>query len=198
MQSNQNWDELPYSLSSLAVAAILAFGTDRFVQVVWQNWQSETIDDHSKSDKSLRSTVLFGMTRSISLSAQIYLGLCVLERVIDTFPFLQKHFYWTSAADNTLTVRLSQVAPSISLMVWTGLTVSTVKRIILLRSVRGKRLGRVALVDHLLDFVLFMLTFLNVLELLKIDMTVGIQSMLSAGGVGALVFSLASKDLGTS
>lgn len=76
-----------------------------------------------------------------------------------------------------------------------GMSTCTIKKVLLLQSIAGKRLGRVALFDRFLDFIIMVVTLLNILDLLKIDLSTGMQSVLSMGGLGALVFSLASQDL---
>ena len=182
---------LPPSSAELVLATFLAVGTERIVNLIWENQLFGFQKEGTARQINIRSTLFFGITHSVALSARAFLGLWAAEKIMDRFPIIRKF----SLTDDSIS--LSEAAPSITLTLWTGLTLCTIKRVVLMRTVSGKRLGRVALFDHLLDFIIFLLTFLNVLDKLKIDLSVGIQSILSAGGIGALVFSLASKDLGT-
>ena len=182
----------PPSSAELVLATFLAVGTDRLVTLLWESQLFSIFRKEVTTEQiNIRSTFFFGITHSVAMSARAFLGLWFAEKVMDRFPIIRKF----SLADDSIS--LSESAASITLTLWTGLTLCTIKRVILMRTVSGKRLGRVALFDHLLDFIIFLLTFLNVLDELKVDLSVGIQSILSAGGIGALVFSLASKDLGT-
>ena len=192
---------LPHSITDLAVAAFLAFCTDILVSKLWSSKLWERF--HRKQGKPyeadhqayIKSTFLFGMTHSISLSARAYLGLWATEVLMDHLPFVRS-FSARSLGAGQEFMNLREAAPGIAFTIWTGLTLSTIKRVILLQCVQGKRLGRVALFDHLLDFGIFLVSLLNILDQLHVDLTVGFQSILSAGGIGALIFSLASKDLG--
>ena len=184
---------LPPSSAELVLATFFALGTERIVNLLWEKQLFGLFPKEGTARQiNIRSTLFFGITHSVALSARAFLGLWAAEKIMDRFPIIRKF----SLTDDSIS--LSEAAPSITMTLWTGLTLCTIKRVILMRTVSGKRLGRVALFDHLLDFIIFLLTFLNVLDKLKIDLSVGIQSILSAGGIGALVFSLASKDLGTS
>lgn len=92
-------------------------------------------------------------------------------------------------------VPLKESALTIAVTVWAALSFCTIKRRIFLQSVAGTSLGRVALYDRLIDFVVFLMATLLVLDHLQIDLTMSLQSLFTAGGVGALLFSLASRGL---
>ena len=98
----------------------------------------------------------------------------------------------------------SSIAAWLAGILWLGLTVSSVKHTLLLQSVAGHTLGRVALMDRFLDLGIAVVVILNMMDAMDMDasssstsssMSIGVQSVLSAGGVGALAFSLASQDL---
>jgi small-conductance mechanosensitive channel len=196
-------DLLPNSMFELVMAWFLAFGADRIVAMIWEVTQQQksttttapgSVSKQQQSGSTiisdLRSTFLFGVTHSVAIAARVYLGLIVAELILDRFPSIV--MFSNLSAES---VSLRESAPSIAFTIWSGLTLCTIKRIIFLQSVPGRRLGRVALLDRLLDFVIVFVMILAVMDELSIDSTVGIQSVLSAGGVGALIFSLASKDL---
>jgi small-conductance mechanosensitive channel len=165
-------------IANTVIALFLAFGVDIIVESV--------SNDHLKKPKvesTFRQTFLYAATHSVALSARVYLSLLIAELVLDRFPVV------------TVTVSLREAAPAVAFLAWMGMTACNIKRIVFWQSIKGKKLGRIALLDRVLDFVIFLVTLLAVLDKLNVDMSRGLQSVLSAGGIGALVFSLASKDL---
>jgi small-conductance mechanosensitive channel len=204
-------DWLQVSSSNLAIAAVLAFGTDVLVNRLWHGthfrWLFSVKKDNDRDrangstdtaaaaameepTSGLQATLLFGATQSISASARVYLGLLAFDLFLVRFPIVDQF----RAADDSI-VSLREAAPVIAVTVWMGLTMCTIKRIVLLQLVSGKRPGRLVLLDRLSDYVIFLIVALCVLDALSIDLTWGFQTVLSAGGIGALIFSLAAKDL---
>ena len=90
---------------------------------------------------------------------------------------------------------LRVAAPSVALTIWAALTLCTIKRTLFIQSIDGINLGRIELYDRLLDFVIGIAVAAFLVDELQIDVSMGIQSLLAGSGVGALAFSLASKDL---
>mgnify|MGYP000101639924 CR=1 FL=1 len=180
----EDYDHL--SLLNMVAVCLLAFGTNNVVKQIWRK-------GHPNSTEGFRSTFLYGATNSVAISSRVYVALMVLD-------FALHHVRTTAALSSMVlpensSVDLRQAAPAVAAFLWAGLSACTIKRVLLLQSVAGKRLGRVALFDRFLDFCIMVVTALNVLDTLKVDLSTGMQSILSMGGVGALVFSLASKDL---
>jgi small-conductance mechanosensitive channel len=202
MSMTMTIDWLQVSLSNLAIAAVLAFGTDALVNRLWHGthyrWLSFFSNNKDRAagaageepTKGLQATFLFGATHSISASARVYLGLLAFDLFLVRFPIVDQF----RAADGRI-VSLREAAPVIAVTVWMGLTMCTIKRIFLLQLVSGKRPGRLVLLDRFSDYIIFLIVALCVLDALSIDLTWGIQTLLSAGGIGALIFSLAAKDL---
>ena len=181
-------DDAATHMLRMAVATILAFGaTDRFLKLIWTK-------GHPNRHEGFRSTFLYGAT----ISARVYLSFVVLDlalqfaRTSSAVPQALLDAFLPKAARS---ISLSKVAPPIAGFIWAGLSICTIKRVLLLQSVSGKKLGRVVLFDRLLDWLIMAVTMVNILDILDIDLSTGLQSILSMGGVGALVFSLASKDL---
>jgi small-conductance mechanosensitive channel len=165
---------------------------------------------HGLSSHAHFTSLLFGMTSSISIAARVYLGMRAFDWLYTRLPVgTIVHFFTsynatasttsTSAVFESLTdpFRLSESALTISMIIWVGMSISAVKRFVIFQCFSSKHIGRVTLLDRMLDIVTFFAMALAVLNKLSIDSTIGIQSVLSAGGVGALIFSLASKDLAT-
>lgn len=184
-----DWNQV--TVSNLTIAAtILAISTDQVVNWLWNGNQhplSAQKGGIGDETRGLKATFLYGATHSIAISARVYLGLLVFDLFLARFPIMEQFV--------TPERSLHGSAPVIAFTVWIGLTMSTVKRIVLMQLVSGHRLGRVILLDRLLDFIGFVIVALCVLDELAIDLTRGLQTVLSAGGIGALVFSLAARDL---
>ena len=165
-------------LTDLLVAGTLGFATDPLVELIFNS--TESPDKHT----DFKATFLYHAANSIAVAARVF-GALVIANVV------------TEAFQLELPVHLQGVAPVIAFTIWAGLTVSAVKRAIFENAVAGDRLGRVVLYDRLLDFVLAAVTATAILDELSIDFGMGLQSVLAGGGVGALVFSLASRELAT-
>lgn len=189
---NIDYDIVPDSTAFLVAAVLLAFATEYLVTQAWKSFHPLPASKGGTGDETLglQATFLFGAVKSIQISARVYLVLLVLEYVLERFPYLDQF----RTDEKGSSVQIHKAAPGVALTVWMGMTLCTVKRIIFLQMVSGRKLGRMVLVDRLVDFVVFLIMGTNILEILKLDVSVGLQSVLSAGGIGALMFSLASKD----
>jgi small-conductance mechanosensitive channel len=82
---------------------------------------------------------------------------------------------------------------------WMTQRLSVLKRYLLGRAVSRKpdKLGRAATADRLLDGMLFLMTGFFLLDVLDVDMGVGITSVFAFGSAGTLVIGLASQNLAT-
>lgn len=177
------------SSTHLIVAGLLATWTEPVVQTVWNA-------THLANDTNgeLSTTVAFGVADSVATGASVYLGLLALIYAWEQlFSKVIPPSVAVAVVDN---IHLDQAsALTIAVTVWIAMSLSTIKRLIFLQKVSGTSLGRVALYDRLIDFILFLLSTLVVLDALRVDLTSSIQSLFTAGGVGALLFSLASRGL---
>lgn len=90
----------------------------------------------------------------------------------------------------------SKKAAHISFSVWIALRIGEVKRW-MLRKAFHKENGKVQVYDSILNVIVGTVTFGHVLDLFDINIGVALASLLSIGGVGTLVLSLASKDIAT-
>ena len=82
-----------------------------------------------------------------------------------------------------------------ALTIWLARTASITKHVALKQAISGTRLGRVALYDKLVDALLVIAALAIVLHELDIDYGMRLQSIFAAGSLGAITFSLASRDL---
>lgn len=163
---------------SLSLGAAVAVGMDPLVRQVFNETHhyQQTVDD-----ADFGVTLLYGAADSLSIAARVFLGVSATGWLLE----------WRTKESNIL----AESGPSIATVVWLGLTIANIKRTLLLQSVSGLSLGRVSLYNSLIDFVLVLVSSVLILDLLDIDVGMGLESVFAAGGVGALVFSLASKDL---
>ena len=159
------------SLVALIVAGLLAFGADSLVKSIWNK-------GHPGSREGFRATVLFGATHNMALSARAYLALTLLEMVLQNIPKLADLRLFASVTEGQDRMDFSAAAPIVAGYLWLGTSMCTIKKVLLLQST-GKQLGRVALFDYLLDFIIMVVTLLNILDLLEVDLSTGMQSILS-------------------
>lgn len=166
-------------LTDLAVAGSLGFAADPLVEALFNvtHLSQRGVD-------TIKSTFLYGAAASISLSARLFGFLCLVDAALEAL-----HLQIPGALD------LREGALKVSLTVWAALTFSTIKRTILKQAVSGTELGRAKLYDRLIDFVVLIVLLTGILDELDIDIGMGLQSLFAAGGIGAVVFSLASKSL---
>lgn len=168
-------------LTDLAIAGTLGVFTDPVVERIFDISRIK----HSGLDEvEFQDTLLFGAADSVSTAARLFGVLILVDLVVTEFGF-QLPF----EAD------LGQVAPILAACLWAALTLSAVKKTLFLQGITGTRLGRVALYDNLIDFLIAIVSVAVVLDVLDFDVGMGLQSVIAGSGIGALVFSLASKDL---
>jgi small-conductance mechanosensitive channel len=171
----------PSLLTDLAVAGALGFGTDPLVELIFNGTHPLRTDS---DEVNFRNSFIYGAADSIGTSAQVFGALVLVD-------FAAERFHLNLPIE----VDLREAAPSVAFTIWLALAASTIKRTLFLQAVSGSQLGRVGLYDRLIDFLVASITIVVVFDELSIDIGMGLQSVLSAGGVGALIFSLASKDL---
>jgi small-conductance mechanosensitive channel len=170
-------------LTELVVAGVLGTATDPFAELLFDK---KDLTNSSATD--FKTTFAYGAADSISNAARVYGILVLLEYVRDnTLPVF--------ASIIPSSISFHDAAPKIALTVWVAFTLGTVKRTIFLQSVAGNKLKRVKLYDRLIDFIFFAVSAMVILDELSIDIGMGFQSIFAASGAGALIISLASRDL---
>jgi len=83
---------------------------------------------------------------------------------------------------------------------WAGRRIMIFKRHLIAMAVKAenvKELGKAAVYNRILDVMIVIITILSVSDALGLEMGRGINSLFAFGGIGTLVFSLASKDIAT-
>jgi small-conductance mechanosensitive channel len=165
-------------MAHIIIAGIVGYAADPLAEAVFNVTHLEN------ENEDVRTTLLYGAADSISIGARAF-GVVLLVDLVQEFFLLKLPF----------SVDLVSAAPQIGMTLWATMTLSTVKRTIFKQCVSGIRLGRVALYDKLIDFILGVGTVANVLNILSIDVGMGLKSVFAASGVSAVVFTLASKGL---
>lgn len=174
----------PQLVTDLLLAGTLGFATDPFVEMFLNSTHRRGRATDPASAFDFKATFLYGAADSISVAARVFGVAIVTELFMDAL-----------ALESPFAVSLRNVAPELGFTMWAALTLCAVKRSIFRQAVSGEQLGRVMIYDRLIDFVVAIITLTQILDVLSIDIGMGLQSIISAGGVGALIFSLASKDL---
>jgi len=188
-------------LIGVALSTVVGFGATSLVEAASNrtelvaHYSSKGI--HSNSNRNdfvwhFRIALLYGAADSLATGARVTGALLLINLVGKELLGLRKLLPFVKSA-----VNLADVAPRIGFATWIALTASTAKRTLLQKAVRlsGSQLGRVGLVDRLLDFVITIGASANIMELLQLDAGVGFKSVFAASGVSALIFSLASRGL---
>jgi small-conductance mechanosensitive channel len=155
---------------NLCVASTLALATDPMVDLLFENQDEKPI--------------LYAATTSVTVAARVYVVLSVTS-------IFCTQYDWLPPAS----IDLKDKALTISLTAWLTLTASKAKKSFLRNAISGTRLGRVALYDTMLDLLLIILAAAIVLRDLNVDYGMRLQSIFAAGSLGAITFSLASRDL---
>lgn len=162
------WDsQLPIDLF---LASTLALATDPMIALRFENQDEKP--------------TLYAAAKSVTVAARLYVILSVTG-------ILCAQYDWLPPAP----IDLKEKAFTISLTAWLTLTASKAKKSFLKNAISGTRLGRVALYDTMLDFLLIILATAIVLHDLNVDYGMRLQSIFAAGSLGAITFSLASRDL---
>lgn len=96
--------------------------------------------------------------------------------------------------------KLSRVLAKIVYLVWLARRFAVVKRHFLNKTFivntnKPDKLGRISIIDRLIDGILFACTAFLLLEILDMEMGSGIKNMFAFGSVGTLIVGLASRDI---
>lgn len=133
---------------------------------------------------------IFQITDHIGQAARIALMVCLLDCIGAILPVLGFNLQlWNEATVNILAQVLYTV--------WAFSRVRIFKRYAISKSVsrHPQNLGKATIYDHLIDFVIAILTVTFIIDILPIDLGLGLKSLLTFGGVGTLIISMAVKDL---
>mmetsp|Transcript_10786 Transcript_10786/g.15978 ORF Transcript_10786/g.15978 Transcript_10786/m.15978 type:complete len:415 (+) Transcript_10786:207-1451(+) len=138
---------------------------------------------------NIKEAVLFGTINTIDVSCRVYIGLVLVNLASNYIPSLSL----------LLQQQQGQQLPTfaITLTVWIALAASSIKNVLFLQLVSGETLGRVELYDRLLDFCIFLLTCIQIINILGLEQgdLEFMQASLDVGKILTLAISLASRTL---
>jgi len=177
-------------LAQLVASGILIVALEPLEQILLPDVNT---NGTNMSDRQVdaSTSLLYGAIDSLGTAARINFGIMIVA----TIQYVSGSQLITGATGVSLLEEDSVAPLKIAFTIWVALTLSQAKSISFLQLVSGNKLGRVKLYDQLIDFLLAIATAAVVLDELNVDVGMGFQSVFAASGVGALIFSLASKDL---
>jgi small-conductance mechanosensitive channel len=94
--------------------------------------------------------------------------------------------------------RISQSVSMVIYILWMAVRLKDVKKHMVYQSFGsgpGADPGKAALVDHLLNFLVYSIAIIVILDLLALNMGVALSSFFAIGSAGTLIFSIATKDV---
>lgn len=203
-------------VKEFALIGVLGFGTVPLVKAmhnvyvrVKKQWskrrkssESTTIeeeDNEQEESPSLSSTRAFEDTyfyRSVlDISHVAQIGALVFG--VDCFMVTLNALGFTSIASTK--TGLSKKVAQISYTIWAGLRLSRLKHYLLRKKLRHNpnALVKTRLYNRILNTCIGIITGAIVFDCLNLNFGTALKSLLSFGGVGALVLSLSSKDVAT-
>ncbi|KAI2509764.1 mechanosensitive ion channel [Fragilaria crotonensis] len=182
----------------ISLATTLSIIMDPLIQIMLPQ---QNQDDGEQREQQFQQTFLYSAAKSIPFAAQVYAYLSVMNWILLQPQYQQSPIQQQEQSllffsiPPSLAIHLRQEALQVVFTIWLAQSVSTAKRIVLKRAISGTRLGRVTLYDKLLDMILILVASAVVLSELEIDYGMRLQSIFAAGSLGAITFSLASRDL---
>jgi small-conductance mechanosensitive channel len=121
--------------------------------------------------------------------------LAILVYLLDCWVVVLTTLGYNISTLNTLSTGFAKIL----YICWVGQRLSVLKRYFLSRAISRApdALGRAAAVDRLVDGLIFSCTCFFLLDVLDVDMGIGITSIFAFGSAGTLVVGLASQNLAT-
>lgn len=168
----------------LAVAGVIGTSTTLAFEILYNTTRSKY-----EPGREFRKTFAYGFSESLTQSARTFgairLGVALIQLVDDDL--LPKELL--GGRDE---------ACKIGLVILCALILSAAKRAFFASIVTSKdpnKLGRVSLFDKLCDFIIVFIFGAFLVEFAGINIGMGFQSLFTASGVGAIFFSLATKNV---
>lgn len=169
--------------------AALGMGTVKAARFLYDRFLSVRFSERFKGPFD-KSRIFLGskyMARAFQFGSAVY-AVDVIDVVLSSlgFRYFQKN-------------KVSEIFARVAYLTWMALVAKDVKTNLLKASLKRSRHrnkdGKLEIYDRMVNAVLFLATFVAVLDALKLNMNLALSSLLSLGGVGTLIISFASKDL---
>lgn len=179
--------------ASVPIASTLHDGYVALRNRIQHRDSNDNKEENDSTKKNFTETYLYRAVLDISHVAQIG----ALVYIVDCVMVSLNAIGFTSVA--TTKTGLSKRVAQISYTIWAGLRLSRLKSYILERKLRNRSDAAVKkrLYNRVLNIVIGVTTGAIVFDCLDLNFGMALKSLLSFGGVGALVLSLSSKDLAT-
>lgn len=174
-------------LGEIFLMAAVGLGITPAVRFVYERFLSVKYSERFKRpfDKTRFFQVSKLVARAFQIGSAVY-AVDVIDIVLSAMGF--RYFQRVKAGE--------QFA-KISFLLWFMLLAKDFKKNLLKATFKNSpnKDGKLAIYDRLTNAILIVSTFMAVLDALKVNMSMALSSLISLGGVGALMVSLASKDL---
>jgi small-conductance mechanosensitive channel len=187
------FDVLFFVILGWTAVPIVQFIYNAFILPKLQDQPSPVLESSDDSDLSniFRKTLAYQIVDHISQAARIgsvvYLAnVCRVMLNVLGYTNTGPHFVFQLAKAAYTT--------------WASRRLMIFKRYLIGMAVKAKNskeLGKAAVYDRILDVLIAVITILTVSDALGLEMGRGFNSLFAFGGIGTLVFSLASKDIAT-
>eukprot|EP00957_Ditylum_brightwellii_P068863 5227454-Ditylum_brightwellii.AAC.1 len=173
--------DIPDIIPGLIIAFSIGIIARQIKKTIWNGFPpSNNVD--------IKGAVLFGTINSIAISCRIYICLVLVNLASIYTPYL-----------SLFSQQEGQQLPAFAITrtVWVAIAASGIKNVLFLQLVSGETLGRVELYDRLLDFGIFLLASVQIVDILGLEQSdLGfLQTSLEAGKIFTIAVSLASRAL---
>jgi small-conductance mechanosensitive channel len=138
---------------------------------------------------SYNETYIYQLANHVSQAARIALVVYAVDLVVVVLNTLGFTYFHVG--------QVSQAFAKIIYVAWASQRLSVFKRHILSEAVSHKpdQLGRVSMIDRLVDGLIYICTGLFLLDILNVELGVGLTSVFAFGSAGTIVVGLATKDI---
>jgi hypothetical protein len=173
-------------LREFAVIVFLAWALKPCAEFLYEKWQAAK----GTTELKFEGTQLYHFVKTVAQAATIGLfiyGVDCFAIILNTmgFKYLQQ-------------MGFSHKAANVSFILWIASCIRDFKRYLIFRAfmlTRNKHMEKAKVYDQIFNFLLYFFAAAVVIDHLSLDFGVMLSSLFAFGGVGTLVFSLASKDL---
>jgi Mechanosensitive ion channel len=181
---NELWKLLSHAVHPIdfVVLSLLGWGTVPLCSMIYSCLAK-------KGDDAFHHSYMFHVSDHISQAAQ----LAILVYLVDCLTVILTGLGFSFSHLGNLSVGFAKIL----YIAWAAQRLSVFKRYLLGRafSKHPGKLGQAGVVDRLVDGIIYIVTGLFLLDILDVEMGIGISSVFAFGSAGTLVMGLASRDV---
>uniref|UniRef100_A0A7S4J3C4 Mechanosensitive ion channel MscS domain-containing protein n=1 Tax=Odontella aurita TaxID=265563 RepID=A0A7S4J3C4_9STRA len=182
-------EQYDVNASDFILLLFLGFGTVPLFEIVYSQWLKFSYKDHTP----LRDTYAYLAIVHFGQAARIAIVVCLADLLSVVLSAVG--FPLFAGRDVDLGLMTARVMYSI----WFAHRLVVLKRYVLSRLVETKpdrlQVGKAKIINRFINAIIALLTVIFVVDILDANIGAGLGSLFAMGGMGTLVFSLASKDL---